>query len=245
MTVMNKKKIIIISSVIVAICVIIGLVQHFTNTYKNENETVSNSEVITESQPSSNSETTTDLITENETEVKDEQKENKNNNKNNKDNTGNKDTEKPNEDANDFPHQNNNPAENKPNNNNNNNKPPQKEEISVSLTISCRNALKYANIVDVPTSGYFLSTTNYTVKNGKSAFDLLSNACKENGISLYYEEKSYIKGIGGLNEKDCTPESGWMYRVNGNYINKAAIRYILNDGDKVEFYYVTSYKDVP
>ena len=48
---------------------------------------------------------------------------------------------------------------------------------------------------------------------------------------------AYVEGIGNLYEFDCGEGSGWMYRVNGNYPNFGCSRYILQDGDTVEFRY--------
>lgn len=247
---MNKKKIIIISSVIIIICVVIGCVQHFTNISKDDKENISNTETITDENDTSN--LSTNQSSQNDTADKTEDKKNQNNGESEKSNTENA-TNKVNS-ANSSNNKtettkgqsNNHQSNNKPDANiptsNNNVETTQKKEISVSLTISCKNALKYN--VNIPASGYFLTTTTYAVKNGESLFDLLSKTCKQNGIRLDYEG-SYITGIGGLYEKECTPQSGWMYRVNGKLIMKSANKYILNDGDKVEFYYVTSPKDMP
>lgn len=250
---MNKKKIIIISSVIIIICVVIGCVQHFTNISKDDKENISNTEIITDENDTSNS--STEQSSQNETVDKTEDKKNQNNseseksnneNATNKINSANSSNSSNNKTETTKGQSNNHQSNNKPDANrptsNNKVETTQKKEISVSLTISCKNALKYN--VNVPASGYFLTTTSYAVKNGESLFDLLSKTCKQNGIRLDYEG-SYITGIGGLYEKECTPQSGWMYRVNGKLIMKSANKYILNDGDKVEFYYVTSPKDMP
>lgn len=242
---MNKKKLIIISSLIVILCVVIGVFQHFYNSSKNQNETTVISSITNELQESENSESQNSQTTQNETEVTNEEENTKNNNKVNANNNNNSNAtinknQKPN--AGSFPQQNDNPVENKPNHNSGNNNTTQKKEISVTLTISCKNALKYN--VKVPSSGYFLNGTRYNVKNGATVFDVLSNACKENGIKLDYDG-SYITGIGGLYEKQCTDDSGWMYRVNGKLPPKAMKNYTLKDGDKIEVYYVTSYQDMP
>ncbi|MCD7871894.1 MAG: DUF4430 domain-containing protein [Clostridiales bacterium] len=113
-------------------------------------------------------------------------------------------------------------------------------EIKVSISITCFNAIGKA---DVPKSGYFLKSTSVTAGKGASVFDVLSSVCSENGISLKYRNKAYIQGIGGLNEKDCGGQSGWMYRVNGKLPNKAASKYLLADGDVIEWFYVTSPND--
>ncbi len=72
---------------------------------------------------------------------------------------------------------------------------------------------------------------------------MLETECESHGISLTYQDKYYIQGIGGLKEKECGGGSGWMYRVNGVAPNKAAMNYYLEDGDVVEWYYVTGSTD--
>lgn len=117
----------------------------------------------------------------------------------------------------------------------------EKSTVTVTFSISCKNALNYG--ADVPSSGYFLSPVSYTAEEGETVFDALKTLCRDNGISLNYQDIYYIQGIGGLNEKDCGGQSGWMYRVNGTAPNKAACKYTLSDGDRVEWYYVTSPSD--
>ena len=117
----------------------------------------------------------------------------------------------------------------------------QKQKITVTFSVTCKNAL--ANGADVPQSGYIINQTEITLKNGQTVFDALEAACDKNGVSLRYQSKSYITEIGGLAEKDCGGASGWMYRVNGTNPRKAASKYVLKDGDTVEWYYVTSASD--
>lgn len=115
----------------------------------------------------------------------------------------------------------------------------EKKSFKVSITISCKNAVAYG--ADVP--NYMLSTRSITVNRGDTVFDALKAVCSANGISLKYQSIYYVQGIGGLNEKDCGATSGWMYRVNGVAPNKAAAKYTLSPGDKIEWYYVTSPND--
>lgn len=117
----------------------------------------------------------------------------------------------------------------------------QKQKITVTFSVTCKNAL--ANGADVPQSGYIIGQTEITLKNGQTVFDALEAACDKNGVSLRYQSESYITEIGGLAEKDCGGASGWMYRVNGTNPRKAASKYVLKDGDTVEWYYVTSASD--
>lgn len=119
---------------------------------------------------------------------------------------------------------------------------PQKKEITVSFSISCKNAVAYGS-ENAPKSGYFIRPEEYTGKNGITVFDVLEAECKSHGIELTYKDKYYIQGIGGLAEKQCGGGSGWMYRVNGVAPHKAAVGYYLKDGDVVEWYYVTNIND--
>ena len=52
----------------------------------------------------------------------------------------------------------------------------------------------------------------------------------------------YIEGIGNIYEKDAGDMSGWGYTVNGEYISTGLNKYILNDGDMVEFSYIVSFE---
>lgn len=114
----------------------------------------------------------------------------------------------------------------------------QQQAITVTVSINCTAALECG--ADVPSSGYFLSAVSYTADEGATAFDVLSALAAEHNITLIYQNKSYIQSIGGLAEKDCGAGSGWIYRINGNQPNKSASKYVLSDGDTVEWYYVTN-----
>ncbi len=114
---------------------------------------------------------------------------------------------------------------------------PENSRITVTISVTCKNALDKG--ADVPQSGYILRSTKYTAAQGETVFDVLSAVCAENGVSLEYQSKSYIQGIGGLKTFDCGGSSGWMYRVNGETVMKAASKCTLSDGDVIEWYYVT------
>ena len=48
---------------------------------------------------------------------------------------------------------------------------------------------------------------------------------------------AYIEGIANLYEFDVGNESGWMFRVNDWFPNYGCSRYVLKDGDTVEWVY--------
>lgn len=110
------------------------------------------------------------------------------------------------------------------------------QKITVTVSINCENAVNYGYDI----APYLLSNAAYTAEQGATAFDVLKALCDENGISLKYQRKTYIQGIGGLNEKDCGGSSGWTYRVNGELIKKPASSYTLQNGDVIEWRYVTN-----
>lgn len=115
----------------------------------------------------------------------------------------------------------------------------QKQTVSVTFSINCKNAKNYgANVPE-----YMISPTEYRAEQGETAFGALEALCEKNGLSLEYQSKSYIKAIGGLAEKDCGAASGWMFSINGKRINMPASKYVLQNGDVVEWCYVTSAKD--
>jgi len=110
------------------------------------------------------------------------------------------------------------------------------ETITAVVSVNCENAVAYG--ADVPE--YFFQNEPYKAEKGVTAFDALKALCDENGISLNYQRKTYIQGIGGLNEKDCGSASGWVYLVNGVKPSKPASSYVLENGDVVEWRYITN-----
>ncbi|MDE5996061.1 MAG: DUF4430 domain-containing protein [Eubacterium sp.] len=113
------------------------------------------------------------------------------------------------------------------------------QNISVSFSVNCEKAVAYG--ADYPK--YLIGKTKCNVKKGTTVFDLLSEECGKNGIAVVHQNKSYVQAIGGLSEKDCGNASGWTYKVNGVKPMMAASKYVLKDGDVVEWYYVTSPTD--
>jgi hypothetical protein len=83
------------------------------------------------------------------------------------------------------------------------------------------------------------------VTSGSSVFQLLQYASEEGEFPIEYEDGDgdghdvYIISIDGLAEFDKGPESGWVYRVNGKGPQAPVDRYILEEGDVVEFLYTS------
>ena len=78
----------------------------------------------------------------------------------------------------------------------------------------------------------------FTFNEGATAYDALCAL----GLSVNAHGSSYgtyVAAIGGLAEKEHGGTSGWMYSVNGVAPNTACSNYVLSNGDRVVWYYVT------
>ena len=83
---------------------------------------------------------------------------------------------------------------------------------------------------------------------GESVFNVLQRTCKQQGIHMEFSNtpvynSAYIEGIHNLYEFDVGNESGWMYRVNGWFPNYGCSRYLLKDGDVIEWVYTCDLGD--
>lgn len=82
------------------------------------------------------------------------------------------------------------------------------------------------------------SSGTFTFNEGATVYDALCAL----GISVNAHGSSYgtyVAAIGGLAEKEHGGTSGWMYSVNGVTPNTACSNYVLSNGDRVVWYYVT------
>lgn len=78
----------------------------------------------------------------------------------------------------------------------------------------------------------------FTFNEGATVYDALCAL----GLSVNAHGSpygTYVAAIGGLAEKEHGSTSGWMYSVNGVTPNTACSNYVLSNGDRVVWYYVT------
>lgn len=126
------------------------------------------------------------------------------------------------------------------------------ESETVILSINCEAILDNMDSLDidlrnekyVPNDGIILPPTEYVLRNGDTVFEILDRAVRHNKIQMEYQDASlnsfdsvYVQGINYLYEFSCGELSGWMYRVNGEFPNYGCSKYILKDGDKIEWVY--------
>lgn len=126
--------------------------------------------------------------------------------------------------------------------------PTEPEEPSCTISISCATVLNHMDRLSepkkavVPAGGVMLGTTKVTLDSGDTVFDVLQWVTAQYGIQMEFSiaplyNTAYIEGIGNLYEKDCGPQSGWMYTVNGVFPSYGVSDYVLKDGDVICFLY--------
>lgn len=85
-----------------------------------------------------------------------------------------------------------------------------------------------------------MSATSVKVEEGDSVMDLLKRITRANKMQMEFSGAkgfSYIEGIDNLYEFDHGAESGWMYRVNGEFPSKSAGAYTVKPGDVIDWLY--------
>jgi hypothetical protein len=126
------------------------------------------------------------------------------------------------------------------------------ESETVFISIRCNTVLNNRDKLNpalqsdefVPPDGVILQKSEYVLREGDTAFDMLERAVRANRIQMEYQggnlnvyNSVYVQGINYLYEFSCGPLSGWMYLVNGVFPNYGSSKYTLCDGDTVEWVY--------
>lgn len=127
-----------------------------------------------------------------------------------------------------------------------------KKTYACTISIDCKTILGYNGEITegkesyVPSDGWILKKTNVLFYEGESVFDVLLRETQKREIQMEYSmtpiyNSNYIEGIQNLYEFDCGSESGWMYQVNGWYPNYGCSRYLLQEGDVIQWRYTCEY----
>jgi len=128
-------------------------------------------------------------------------------------------------------------------------------QVEVTISIDCSVILDNYDKLNrekeefVPDDGCILKETKVKVKEGSSVFDVLKKVCKDNKIQIESStspvyKSVYVEGINQLYEFDCGPQSGWMYKVNGEFPNYGCSAYTVEDCDVIEWEYTVSLGDL-
>lgn len=122
------------------------------------------------------------------------------------------------------------------------------KELTATLSVTCKSILNNMDLFNkdkldvLPEDGVIYPTQTVTFYEGESVFDVLLREMQDNNIHMEFVmtpiyNSHYIEGINNIYEFDCGELSGWMYRVNGWFPNYGCSRYMLKDGDKIEWIY--------
>lgn len=83
-----------------------------------------------------------------------------------------------------------------------------------------------------------------TVRENSTVFTVLRDYTRQTGLEFSYTggvKSAYITGIDGLYEFDYGNQSGWLYRVNGDFAAASVScgSYPVHEGDRIEWLYTT------
>ncbi len=123
-----------------------------------------------------------------------------------------------------------------------------KVEKYCTLSVECSSILdnmEWLNLDKVelvPEDGIIYARKKVKFYEGESVFNLLLREMKKSKIHMEFKNtplynSSYVEGINNLYEFDCGELSGWMYKVNNWFPNYGSSRYVLEEGDLVEWVY--------
>ncbi|MPN09032.1 hypothetical protein SDC9_156320 [bioreactor metagenome] len=122
------------------------------------------------------------------------------------------------------------------------------KKLSATLSVTCKSILNNMDMFNMdklevlPEDGIIYPTKAVAFYEGESVFDVLLREMQDNKIHMEFVmtpiyNSNYIAGINNLYEFDCGELSGWMYRVNKWFPNYGCSRYMLKDGDVIEWIY--------
>ncbi|REK71352.1 DUF4430 domain-containing protein [Paenibacillus paeoniae] len=122
------------------------------------------------------------------------------------------------------------------------------KELTITLSVTAKTILNNMKLFNekklevLPEDGVIYPSQKVTFYEGESVFDVLLREMKRNKIHMEFVmtpiyNSNYVEGINNIYEFDCGELSGWMYKVNEWFPNYGASRYVLKDGDVVDWVY--------
>lgn len=120
--------------------------------------------------------------------------------------------------------------------------------MTVTLSVTCNaifdniDKLNKEKVELVPPDGVIFPVTEIEFYEGESVFNVLQREMKKNKIHMEFVNtpllnSAFIEGLNNLYEFDCGELSGWMYKVNDWFPNYGCSRYLLQEGDMIEWVY--------
>ncbi len=126
--------------------------------------------------------------------------------------------------------------------------PTKTDKLTCFLTVRCDTLLSSKDMVKeekqglIPKDGVIYPETEVVFYESETAFNVIQRELKQNKIHMEFEytpayESMYIEGIANIYEFDAGELSGWLCKVNGQFLNKSTSQYTLQKGDKIEILY--------
>lgn len=120
-----------------------------------------------------------------------------------------------------------------------------------SISVNCGAALKNSALAPekaalLPSDGIVYASESAVFKDGETVFDVLKRELTQSKIHLEFSGtpgygSMYVEGINNLYEYDCGELSGWTYKVNGEFPKVGCSKYVLKQGDKIEWIYTCDF----
>lgn len=118
---------------------------------------------------------------------------------------------------------------------------------SCTISVACHTAVAYG-LKDVPADGIILAPVTVPLLEGDTVLTVLVRAVSAANPAygkrnVDVKSGAYVSGIGNdamaspLYEKDCGPESGWLFYINGVYVSLGASARLVRPGETVEWKY--------
>ena len=118
-------------------------------------------------------------------------------------------------------------------------------ELSCTVTADVLDAQAAMPLVEFPPTfppnGIVLQA-DASFSAGETAYDVMLRALQEEKIHYEVDASKYFLAIGNIYAGEFGDMSGWLYTVNGESPTVGASQYILQDGDNLRFYYVTTFE---
>ncbi len=109
----------------------------------------------------------------------------------------------------------------------------------VTISVRCDTIVGKSDKDYIPSDGVIISDS-FLIEENETVFDILVEAAKKHSIQLDYAgtaDTVYMAGINYIYEFDFGDLSGWLYKVNGETASTGCDRYVLKDGDSIEWLY--------
>jgi len=113
-----------------------------------------------------------------------------------------------------------------------------KVKVMVHDENKCNNGYTYKNNSASYTE---LLTETISIDKGQTVFDVLDAALEKNNIDYIEVSYGYISEINGVAEFDHGEKSGWMFNVNGKYVDSSCRDTKLNSDSTVVWFYTDDY----